>query len=90
LPSQSKMSQIALTACPCSSLFERTTERRRWSVYPTIPAAVDEKRCSCFTGCLEDVTGKLIIGKLSKLIIWNLTANCCTAILWPFHRCFWS
>ena len=34
-------------------------------------------------------TGKLIIGKLSEFI-GILTANCCTAILRPFQRCFWS
>ena len=32
-------------------------------------------------------TGKLIIGKLSEFI-GILTANCCTAILRPFQRCF--
>ena len=35
------------------------------------------------------ITGKLIIGKLSEFI-GILTANCCTAILRPFQRCFWS
>ena len=34
-------------------------------------------------------TGKMIIGKLSEFI-GILTANCCTAILRPFQRCFWS
>ena len=34
-------------------------------------------------------TGKLIIGKLSEFI-GILTANCCTVILRPFQRCFWS
>jgi hypothetical protein len=34
-------------------------------------------------------TGKLIIGKLSEFI-GILTANCCTAFLRPFQRCFWS
>ena len=41
-----------------------------------------------FLKALED-TGKLIIGKLSEFI-GILTANCCTAILRPFQRCFWS
>jgi hypothetical protein len=33
------------------------------------------------------ITGKLIIGKLLEFI-GILTANCCTAILRPFQRCF--
>ena len=37
----------------------------------------------------DTYTGKLIIGKLSEFI-GILTANCCTAILRPFQRCFWS
>jgi hypothetical protein len=39
--------------------------------------------------CLYSSSGKLIIGKLSEFI-GILTANCCTAILRPFQRCFWS
>jgi hypothetical protein len=51
-------------------------------------AAVGVKTCHALSQVLElQFTGKLIIGKLSEFI-GILTANCCTAILRPFQRCF--
>ena len=53
------------------------------------PSAINIKFTPMDLQNARAITGKLIIGKLSEFI-GILTANCCTAILRPFQRCFWS